>query len=171
MRHWCCALLGILSLTMAASGQNQGAEKSAPAPESRPRTQTESPVRKLREADNSRCLVCHISFDEEPLAVTHAKAGYGCVYCHGKSNAHTADENNVTAPEIMFAKAKINLFCLKCHAKAKLSDVHEPVLADKDPKHAYCTDCHGEHRVSHRSRNWDKTTGKLLPNKPDTPKK
>jgi hypothetical protein len=122
-------------------------------------------------ADNSRCLVCHINFEDEPLAVQHAQANLGCVKCHGESAAHSADENNVTAPEIMFPKAKLNRACGKCHASEKLSERHKPVLAGRDPKYKYCTDCHGEHQIKHRSRNWDKETGKLLPLKPETVKR
>jgi hypothetical protein len=114
-------------------------------------------------ANNSACFVCHVNFQEEDLATTHAKAGVGCIKCHGKSNAHTDDEANLIPPEIMFPKAKINSACLKCHAPAKLTDSHKPVLAGTDTKNPYCTDCHGEHRLPHRTRHWDKQTGKLLP--------
>lgn len=69
----------------------------------------------------------------------------------------------MTPPDIMYAKEKINPACLKCHQPAKLGDIHESVLAGTDPKNKYCTDCHGEHHLNHRTRIWDKNTRKLLP--------
>jgi len=102
-------------------------------------------------ADNSRCHVCHINYDGEVLAVTHARADIGCEQCHGASDAHCSDEDNITPPGKMFAKAAINSFCKDCHPKAKLGRGKK-----------YCTDCHGEHRLSHRTRRWDKTTGRLI---------
>ena len=38
-------------------------------------------------ADNGACFVCHANFQEEPMAVLHAKANVGCVKCHGASVA------------------------------------------------------------------------------------
>jgi len=102
-------------------------------------------------ADNSRCHVCHINYADEALAVTHARANISCEQCHGASDAHCGDEDNITAPDIMYPKEKINSFCKTCHPKAKLG-------AGKE----YCTDCHGEHRLGYRTRKWDKTTGKLI---------
>ena len=102
-------------------------------------------------ADNSRCYVCHINFDGEALTVMHAKGDVGCEDCHGASNAHCSDEDNITPPDKMFAKAAINDFCKGCHPDGKLS-------AGKN----YCTECHGEHRMGHRTRRWDKKTGELI---------
>lgn len=102
-------------------------------------------------ADNSRCYVCHINFDGEALTVMHAKGDVGCEDCHGASNAHCSDEDNITPPDKMFAKAVINDFCKGCHPDGKLS-------AGKN----YCTECHGEHRMEHRTRRWDKKTGELI---------
>lgn len=102
-------------------------------------------------ADNSRCFVCHINFVEDKLTSMHAKADIGCEHCHGASDAHCSDEDNITPPDIMYPAEKINSFCKSCHPDAKLG-------GDKK----YCTDCHGEHRLSHRTRKWDKATGELI---------
>ncbi|MBN1845580.1 MAG: hypothetical protein JW810_07845 [Sedimentisphaerales bacterium] len=102
-------------------------------------------------ADNSRCYVCHINFDGEALTATHARGNVGCEDCHGASNAHCSDEDNITPPDRMFAKASINSFCRSCHPSAKLG-------AGKD----YCVQCHGTHRLEHRTRTWDKQTGELI---------
>lgn len=102
-------------------------------------------------ADNSRCYVCHINFQEDKLTSTHAKANVGCERCHGASDAHCSDEDNITPPDIMYPAEKINSFCKSCHPNAKLGGGKK-----------YCTDCHGEHRLSHRTRKWDKNTGKLI---------
>ena len=102
-------------------------------------------------ADNSRCYVCHINFGEDKLTSIHAKADIGCERCHGASDAHCSDEDNITPPDIMYPAEKINSFCKSCHPDAKLGGNKK-----------YCTECHGEHRLSHRTRKWDKSTGKLI---------
>ena len=102
-------------------------------------------------ADNSRCHVCHINYSEEALAVTHARANISCEQCHGSSDAHCSDEDNITPPDIMYPAEKINAFCKSCHPDAKLGRGKK-----------FCTDCHGEHRLSHRTRKWDKATGELI---------
>lgn len=112
-------------------------------------------------ADNSRCHVCHINYEEEDLAFVHAVGDVSCEDCHGPSDAHCSDEDNITPPDIMFAQARIDGFCLGCHPKDKLSSVHKIVFDDTKGKN-YCTACHGEHRLKHRTRRWDKTTRKLI---------
>ncbi|HAK95025.1 MAG TPA: hypothetical protein DCM87_08490 [Planctomycetes bacterium] len=111
-------------------------------------------------ADNFRCHVCHINFADEELAVNHAEAGVGCEKCHGKSDAHCSDEDNITAPDIMYAKEAITPACMACHTA--LPADHKSVVEGTAEKDRFCTDCHGEHRVAVRSRAWDKTTGKLI---------
>ncbi len=101
--------------------------------------------------DNSRCYVCHINFDGEGLTKIHSKVGVGCEDCHGSSDAHCSDEDNITPPDRMFAKEAINSFCKGCHPDAKLKGGKK-----------YCTDCHGKHQLEHRTRRWDKRTGELL---------
>jgi len=112
-------------------------------------------------ADNSRCHVCHMNYEEEELALTHARANVGCEECHGDCTPHCSDEDNITLPDIMYPREKINPSCMKCHPKDKLSGVHEPVIAGT-AEEKYCTGCHGEHRLAYRTRWWDKATGELL---------
>jgi len=116
-------------------------------------------------ADNSRCFVCHINYKKEELASRHAQANIGCEKCHGRSSAHCADEDNVTPPDIMYPPEKIAAFCITCHPTDKSGKPRKPASAESATKPRYCTDCHGKHRLSYRTRHWDKTTGKLLPRK------
>ncbi len=114
-------------------------------------------------ADNSRCYVCHMNYEIEPLTITHARADIGCEQCHGASDAHCSDEDNITPPDIMYPIEKIDSFCMGCHTREKIDvPVHKSVLADIGAEGSSCTSCHGEHRLSHRTRRWDKTSGKLL---------
>jgi len=114
-------------------------------------------------ADNSRCHVCHINYEDEKLAVVHARANIGCERCHGSSDAHCSDEDHLTPPDVMYPLAKINPACMKCHTQNKIDLIpHRPLFdgtAAEGGKH--CTDCHGDHRLERRMRKWDKTTGKL----------
>ncbi len=118
---------------------------------------TEPAARAAPEADNSRCHVCHINYAMEELAVSHAKANVGCETCHGASNAHCSDEDNITPPDVIFAKAAIRPACMKCHAE--LTDSHAPGGATDNK---VCTDCHGKHRLAVRTRTWDKETRALI---------
>jgi len=114
-------------------------------------------------ADNSRCHVCHINYEDEELAVKHAWADISCEQCHGACDAHCSDEDNITPPDIMYPLEKINSFCMTCHPKDKIDiQPHEPLLAGTATEKKYCTDCHGKHRLSYRTRKWDKTTGELI---------
>lgn len=108
-------------------------------------------------ADNSRCYVCHLNFEEELVVLAHARAGVGCETCHGKSTAHCSDENNITPPDILYPRDKVNAACGKCHGK--FSSEHAGVVAGS-PEKKYCTDCHGQHRLAVRTQRWDKNTGK-----------
>ena len=110
------------------------------------------------QADNSRCFVCHINYVEEDIAVVHARANIGCAGCHGESDEHIADESwasggNGTAPDTMFPKPEINLFCMGCHTKDKLGVVpHRPLFMNMEKM--VCTDCHGQHRLAVRKCKW-----------------
>jgi len=121
-------------------------------------------TRKSAPVSNSRCHVCHINYEEEEFAVGHAKVGVSCEKCHGQSDDHCGDEGNITPPDIMYPKAKINASCMKCHARTYLASkrAHKKLFAATDPTEYVCTDCHGEHRLTRREVQWDKTTGKLL---------
>ena len=57
---------------------------------------------------NSFCLVCHLNYQDEPLAANHLSADIGCVKCHGDSFPHAGDENATIAPDVMYPKIKIN---------------------------------------------------------------
>ncbi|MFO8013137.1 MAG: cytochrome c3 family protein [Phycisphaerae bacterium] len=115
--------------------------------------------------DNSRCLVCHGNFRNEELSVVHAAHGVGCEKCHGPSNAHCSDENNITPPDIMYPRDAIIDSCMKCHPADKLSrkDHHVDIFAPKDGKmKKVCTDCHGKHRIVTRDVRWNRKTGELI---------
>ena len=110
-------------------------------------------------ADNSRCFVCHVNYIQEDIAVTHARANIGCATCHGESDKHIADESwasggNGTPPDIMYPRPKINPFCMGCHAKSTIdTEQHKPLfVAGAEQK--YCTDCHGDHRLTNRKCKW-----------------
>jgi hypothetical protein len=102
-------------------------------------------------ADNSRCYVCHMNFDGEGLTAMHAKHDISCEDCHGASDKHCSDEDNITPPDKMFAKEAINGLCKSCHPDGKLGGGKK-----------YCVECHGEHVMAHRTRLWDKKTGILI---------
>lgn len=110
-------------------------------------------------ADNSRCFVCHINYMQEDIAVTHARVGMGCANCHGESDEHIADESwasggNGTAPDIMYRRPQINPFCMGCHTKEKIdTEQHMPLFADNSDN-KFCTDCHGDHRLTNRKCKW-----------------
>lgn len=171
-------LVGVGIGRVACNPENQKDLGNADKPKSMTKTQTkEEPLLLLEEpdpedleatgpmADNSRCHVCHINYAEEKFAVKHARNDVGCETCHGESDAHCGDEDNITPPDIMFAKEKINPSCLHCHDPQRLKEhkVHTKVLADTATKNKYCTDCHAKsHRLEYRTRRWDKNTGKLV---------
>jgi len=125
---------------------------------------------------NLFCSACHYAFGDEELALNHERVGIGCERCHGESERHRSDEDNITPPEIMYPKAKINPTCMMCHPRVKIKHVsdHASLLAgaetifDKDTDESngqkkYCTDCHGkEHRMNVRTIRWNKATGELL---------
>jgi hypothetical protein len=120
---------------------------------------------------NSFCAACHYGFGNEELARTHERAGIGCERCHGESERHRSDEDNITPPEIMYPKERINPTCMMCHPRTEIKHVtqHKPILAgaetifDKSSKQKICTDCHGtDHRIKVRTIRWNKATGELL---------
>lgn len=114
-------------------------------------------------ADNNLCFACHVNFKKEALTSIHAQANIGCTRCHGTSIAHCSDENTLTPPDVMFPKAKIKSFCSDCHTGDSMHiPAHESVIAEPDPLKACCTDCHGEHRLNYRTRQWDKITRNLI---------
>jgi hypothetical protein len=144
----------------------------------------EAPIEQQATAEpvvaNPFCAACHYGFDEEKLALDHESAGIGCERCHGESERHRSDEDNVTPPEIMYPKAKINPTCMMCHPRGEINHVkhHKRLLAGAktifDPevddsasmahgRRRYCTDCHAKHhRINVRTIQWNKATGELL---------
>ncbi len=129
---------------------------------------------------NPFCAACHYGFDDEELAFNHELAGIGCERCHGESERHRSDEDNITPPEIMYPKAKINPTCMMCHPRGEINHVrhHKPLLAGAKTifdtgiddsasvahgRRKYCTDCHAKrHRINVRTIRWNKATGELL---------
>ena len=111
-------------------------------------------------AENDRCFVCHMNYHDEKIAVTHAWADIGCADCHGDSDEHIADESwasggNGTPPDTMFTRNKVNPFCMDCHSKDTLDeDQHKAVFVKSKKKRKVCTDCHGDHRLAHRTCEW-----------------
>ena len=94
---------------------------------------------------NSACYVCHANFEGEPISKTHKDNDVACAACHGPSLAHRSDEDNVTTPDVMYARGEVEPACLKCHKR------HKDEKKRKDgkgapPKNAICTDCHGTHK-------------------------
>mgnify|MGYP000858395163 CR=1 FL=1 len=114
--------------------------------------------------DNYYCFVCHLNYDGEELALNHEIAGVGCATCHGVSDRHSADEDGIVPPEIMFPRARINISCMQCHGRSEIDHIedHLLLLADVADEKSICTDCHGQHRLNVRTRVWDKATGELV---------
>jgi len=107
-------------------------------------------------ARNEGCLVCHMDFGKEKITARHAKAGVGCVTCHGRSSAHGGDEANIIKPDVIFGRAEIDAFCKNCHsAHSRGSDYQAFLKTWADKRHngrivsaeSVCTDCHGNHAV------------------------
>ncbi len=123
-------------------------------------------------AENAACFVCHENFSEEPLVTMHAKDGVGCVDCHGKSFAHRNDENNTTPPDVMFPRAKIDEGCVSCHdthdapAALVIERLRQRVPRASTSQDIVCTQCHGFHKLDHRTVVWDRTTRQLLTGSP-----
>jgi len=130
---------------------------------------------------NVFCAACHYGLDEEELALNHEIWGIGCERCHGESARHRSDENNITPPDIMWPKSKINPMCMMCHPRHEIKHVkdHREFLAGSetifDPEiddgssdgtsaqKENCGDCHAKtHRVNVRNVRWNKMTGELL---------
>jgi len=119
-------------------------------------------------ADNTACFVCHTNYEEEELVLIHAKENVACVKCHGQSLDHRNDEDNITPPDKMYPLEKIDSACQECHeqhdapAVKVLARWQERCPKKTDPKSIVCTDCHGMHRLTRRTVQWDKRTGKLM---------
>lgn len=172
---------GLMSPPQASAGEDSGGPPPLEVDEDAPRLEDMTPeeekaARQTAEsgADNFACYVCHANYDGEPLAETHKQAGVGCIRCHGESQAHRLDEENITPPDRMFPAEDIKPFCTQCHLThdAPAQDViarwQKRCPGKTDPASVTCTDCHGDHRLDVRSVRWDKETGELLPLKDDS---
>ncbi len=111
---------------------------------------------------NLRCHACHYNFSQEEIAGTHARMGIGCEDCHGACDAHCDDEDNITPPDVMFAPEMIEPFCLGCHGEELLEVPDHKEARGDDGEKLVCTQCHGDHRMNHRTRDWDPYTGELI---------
>jgi hypothetical protein len=116
------------------------------------------------ETKNATCFVCHANYEQEPLALRHAKANLGCSNCHGQSIAHKNDENHLTPPDKMYPPNEIDSACRKCHAthdvqpaavvrrwKQRIGDKKSDVL---------CKECHESHDIPAAAviRKWQQRT-------------
>jgi len=107
--------------------------------------------------DNTSCLVCHIDFKTEPIAAKHVEAGVTCSACHGDSVTHSADEYNISRPDVIWGRAEIDGFCKQCHEKHKnpkaVDEFRAEWLSKRRPNGRWvlddsaCTDCHGKHAI------------------------
>jgi hypothetical protein len=170
--------IGSLLLILAAGCSVEEEVKLGASGSDRPETHATSPGGApvpVSFVANPFCKACHLDFDEESLVLQHRSAGIGCERCHGESLRHRSDEANITPPEMMYPKARINPTCMMCHPRHEIRHVasHRPILeanlsifeAVPADGHAAksCTDCHGRHhRMQVRNVRWDKATGKLL---------
>jgi len=175
-------LLGVLFLTIAAGCLQERKKRIPASTDSQAREGEAAPAQKAGGAKpaaafvaNPFCNACHADFDEEQLVATHKAAGIGCERCHGESLRHRSDEANVTPPELMYPKERINPTCMMCHPRQTIRQVesHRAILeaglsvfdtpsTDENAK-KYCTDCHGRHhQMNTRTIRWDNCTGKLL---------
>jgi len=165
-----CALEGRTSCQSTGESKDKHVEKiAAGTPAAGPE------VAEKTFTANEFCAACHYAFGEEELAANHEKAGIGCERCHGESERHRSDEDNVTPPEIMYPKNKIMPTCMMCHPRHQIEHVgtHKELLAgaktifdsdsDDDSPLITCTFCHAKrHRIGFRSIRWNKATGELL---------
>ena len=164
-------LVGVVGLLRAAEGP---CAKTGTNADVNWKVTKPAPSEPVMEADNSYCLVCHVNLEEEELVDIHLPVGVGCEMCHGISDEHSADEDSLTPPEIMWPKERINTRCMTCHSREEMLAEKESAKSHRkmfqrweDPEKAepgekYCIQCHGEHGISNRTRSWDKATGKLL---------
>ena len=185
--------LAVVLPVLAAGCAGQPAETAAPTPQPKPLAAASAPAApgtttakhpnhplierdpgfvkptkpKPPTVDNLRCFACHATYDDEPLVLFHAGGGVACEKCHGESKKHTNDEDNITAPDIMYARERIAAMCWVFHPEVKPPRGFKPVVAEDAKK--VCTDCHFRHRLPQRQRVWDKATGKLLSEPPVNP--
>lgn len=110
--------------------------------------------------DNELCIICHLYFDDEPLANDHLNAGLTCMHCHGRSADHHHDETMMTSPDILYGRTEVDALCQACHQPHQNPQAVE-LFRQKWPGKkrengrtitpaSICTDCHGLHTISRR---------------------
>jgi hypothetical protein len=107
--------------------------------------------------DNSTCLVCHLDLETEEIAAVHLKAGIVCAACHGASEVHRSDEQNIMKPEVTFGRLEIEPFCKACHPTHKSGKQYRVFVSEWTGRRrpngrmvtsgSICMDCHGNHAV------------------------
>lgn len=124
------------------------------------------------ETKNATCFVCHANYEQEPLALRHAKANLGCSNCHGETIAHKNDESHLTPPDKMYPTSEIDGACRKCHTS---HDVQPAGIVRRwkersgDKKtDVLCKECHESHDVPAAAvvRKWQKQGGQEIYEKP-----
>ena len=110
--------------------------------------------------NNGLCLVCHLDFDDDPIAADHLRRGITCAHCHGKSTAHMHDETMMTSPDILHGRTEVKQMCYRCH-KAHRNPQEVEIFRQKwlgrkrengrsITADSTCTDCHGLHTIPRR---------------------
>jgi hypothetical protein len=110
--------------------------------------------------NNGLCLVCHLDFDDDPIANDHLRRGITCARCHGKSTAHMHDETLMTSPDILYGRAEVEAMCSHCHKTHRNPESVEIFrskwLGRKRENgrsitvDSTCTDYHGLHTIPRR---------------------
>lgn len=126
----------------------------------RDQTSVSLPVSNDMPTNNGLCLVCHLDFDDDPIAADHLQQGITCAHCHGKSTAHMHDETLMTSPDVLYGRAEVEAMCMSCHQPHKdprAVDIFLKKWLGKKRENgrsitidSNCTDCHGLHTIPRR---------------------
>lgn len=110
--------------------------------------------------DNELCIICHLYFDDEPIATDHLNAGLTCMHCHGRSADHHHDETMMTSPDVLYGRTEVTGLCQQCHQPHEKPEAVEAFrqqwLGKKRENGrtittiSICTDCHGLHTIARR---------------------